>query len=336
MPADSHISHINRLRLCPNRISHVHNNRDEECELNILGEKIFKMCGQKCRGNTAKHSYHEPGEAMFDEKYFFFFGIILKKFFLFLSHTLFVPHLPLRWELPYNEEMSVRHIFLLIGLFFLVQFVIFSYLVHKDLFTTMDFNTTVRLQDKMSERVINEFSVLSDVGKFEVVSIVLLAIFVFAKRIRAGIAAAVFYFGLHMVEIFGKFFVAHPPPPEFMLKTEQMLNLPQFHVRSEFSYPSGHSARALFLAVILLTLLWQTKRFSMPIKLGLTALIVGYVGFMLVSRVYLGEHWTTDVIGGTILGLACGFGAAMFLVHHNAKSNKHALPKFKIEVKRVE
>ena len=75
-------------------------------------------------------------------------------------------------------------------------------------------------------------------------------------------------------------------------------------------------------------------------KVVLTVLLVGYDITMLVSRVYLGEHWTSDVIGGTILGSALGLFMGVFLtdkstVSHEGKK-KSFFPKYKIEIKRVE
>jgi undecaprenyl-diphosphatase len=236
--------------------------------------------------------------------------------------------------------MSAKQIFFIAGAFFLIQFVIFSYLVHEDLFTTLDFNTTVRLQDKIPTNLINEFSFFSDFGKFEITTIVLAVIFLFARRLKAGIAALGLYVSFHLIELFGKFFVNHPPPPEFMLKTEHIFSMGDFHVRSEYSYPSGHSGRAIFISIILLILLWQTKRLPLVAKLIMSCVILGYDIVMLVSRVYLGEHWTTDVVGGTILGAACGLFVGMFLAkneHKAVKEEKKSLfPKYKLELKRVE
>lgn len=236
--------------------------------------------------------------------------------------------------------MSLKHIFLLVSLFFFVQFLLFSYLVHEDLFTTFDFNTTVKLQDKIPLSFDNEFSLLSDVGKFQITTLVLLALFVFTRRFFAGAIAFGMYVVFHLIEIFGKFYVNHPPPAEFMLRTERILMMPEFHVRSEYSYPSGHSGRTIFISILVLVLLWQSKRIPMPIKFVLSGLIVGFDIAMLVSRVSLGEHWTTDVIGGTLLGAACGFFASMFLVKDSidktSGKKKSLFSKYKVEIKKVE
>jgi undecaprenyl-diphosphatase len=200
------------------------------------------------------------------------------------------------------------------GMALFLLFILFSYLVHKNIFTQLDFNSTVRLQDKIPRRLDDAFSLFSDVGKFEVMSIVLGIICLYlalSKRIIAGVTAGVLYIGFHMIEIYGKFFVDHPPPPQFLLRTKHMIDFPQFHVRSEFSYPSGHSGRTLFIATIVAMLIWRSK---LPVwgKAGIIGVIGGYTTIMVISRVYLGEHWATDVIGGGMLGAAFGIIVTAF------------------------
>lgn len=165
-----------------------------------------------------------------------------------------------------------------------------------------DFDTTVRLQDKIPRRFDDPFSFLSDFGKFEVATIILIILLVVSRKIIFGVVAFGLYGFLHIFELFGKYFVDQHPPPEFLIRTKSIIDFPQFHVRSEFSYPSGHAARAAFLTVIAVYLIWSSKRVKKEYKYALLAAIGIYDFFMFLSRPYLGEHWMTDVIGGVFLG----------------------------------
>lgn len=192
--------------------------------------------------------------------------------------------------------------FLFSGIACFLAFVLFSYLVHRNLFTQFDFNTTVRLQDVMPRRFDEFFSYFSVIGSFEPMAIFLVIVLVIWRKILAGIALLGGFVGFHIFELYGKYVVNHPPPPEFMLRTEKLVDFPQFHVRQEFSYPSGHSGRAIFLAIIILFIVWNSKKLKKEFKYLLTGAVCVYVVIMLASRVYLGEHWTSDLIGGALLG----------------------------------
>lgn len=188
-----------------------------------------------------------------------------------------------------------------LGAFFFLLFAFFSYLVHKNLFIHLDFDTTVHLQDSIPRRFDELFSIFSSIGSFEPMVVLLIIVLVIWRKIVTGISIFVGFVAFHLFEIFGKYFVNHPPPPEFMLRTQRTIQFDQFHVRTEFSYPSGHSGRAIFIGTVLLFIIWKSERFSLPIKVGLTGIITVYILTMLISRIYLGEHWLTDVIGGMLL-----------------------------------
>lgn len=215
--------------------------------------------------------------------------------------------------------MKKLTVFALGGTMF-AAFVGLSYLVDKDLFIRFDFDTTVKLQDNIPPRFDFYLSILSLIGSFEVASLLLIGILLIRRKIAEGFFILSAFVGFHAFEIYGKLFVEHLPPPEFMIRTEKLLEFPQFYVRAEYSYPSGHAGRAAFISMFLFLIIGQTKKLSKLQKLILFTLIAAYDMGMAVSRVSLGEHWATDVMGGVLLGASLSLLASLVYVGKRKQS----------------
>ncbi len=140
-------------------------------------------------------------------------------------------------------------------------------------------------------------SILVFLGDAEVmIPCVLLAGLLLWRRDRhRGVSAVALALGLAGVSVLAvalKHLVPYPGPPDALQRHVFRMGV---GVPSPFSFPSGHTMRTVFFAG---TALRRT-----PIAAG--ALAVG----MMAALVYLGDHWTADVLGGLCLSWACVEGA---------------------------
>lgn len=156
------------------------------------------------------------------------------------------------------------------------------------------------------------------IGEFGLsVMVCALILFIVKKTRVAGFDMAVgIIFNLLIVNVILKFAVNRSRP---WTEYEEFIGFyKQFGIRqpTDSSFPSGHTAICFCGAVSLL--------FSYKVK-ALPAIIIAFL--VAVSRIYLCLHYPTDVLGGAIIGAACGIGG-----HYAAKGilafMRKKFPKF--------
>jgi membrane-associated phospholipid phosphatase len=108
---------------------------------------------------------------------------------------------------------------------------------------------------------------------------------------RGAAALALAVLGTQAAVAIGKALITRPRPPDEVAILDP----------SGWSFPSGHSASAVALYLMLAlvaTSLWR-GRLRPAVAFGAAGTIVALVGL---SRVYLGAHYPTDVLAGWLVG----------------------------------
>jgi undecaprenyl-diphosphatase len=98
-----------------------------------------------------------------------------------------------------------------------------------------------------------------------------------------------------------KLLFQHPRP------TEAIIAIPD-----SYSFPSGHAVAASALYITLALIAAQNERRQRPRRI-IVATGVSIAVLVAWSRVYLGVHYFSDVIGGLLLGVAGSVAAAVVL-----------------------
>ena len=179
-----------------------------------------------------------------------------------------------------------------------LAFVVLSVLVAQGATQTVDRQILDLAQSLASYPFDVVASLVTLLGEFEITGTVALALALVGWR-RDGIRGLVpllLFVGVAL-EVGLKYCLPHPTPPSEFMRGLQFL--PSLQIAPPYSFPSGHVLRTTFLVALIGE---RRPRW----RACCWALVVAMAG----TRLYLNEHWLSDVVGGLLLGLMLAAVAA--------------------------
>ena len=196
--------------------------------------------------------------------------------------------------------MKNKQTFLTKGSFALLLFVILGYVVkfYPEQLQTLDSSVQTAIRGDLPETLTLIFRGITRLIDLPVViswAIILVAIF-YLKKWKSESLLVAGNLSLAGILIVSLKHLYQRPRPDILHLVEE----------KGFSFPSGHSLAVTLLIGSLIIILGQRVK-STRLKLPLQSLLGIYLVSVLVSRVYLGVHYPSDVLASLCLGLGILF-----------------------------
>lgn len=162
----------------------------------------------------------------------------------------------------------------------------------KEIISYDEWAYRILVQNLRSDYLTSIMIVITNFASGWVLGTIALLLFVFLKNKRKGLCATINLLLITLVNLILKMIIQRPRPSGFNIIIE-----------SGYSFPSGHSmvSTAFYGFLIYLTYKNVKNKIVRNVVCVLLFLLILLIG---ISRVYLGVHYASDVIGGFLISVS--------------------------------
>ena len=191
-----------------------------------------------------------------------------------------------------KKILKENYLYLIIIILLIITFLIIKNTNIYNKIVDIDYTVIEFIGNHVDKRLTAVFNSLTNFGDWYIPTIIIVCILLFIKNKWYFTLITGSYTISGLVVLISKLLVRRPRP------LVALIDIPK-----SYSFPSGHTLTSILFYMVLWYLLTKnTNRFNKAVFFSLFILLAILVGF---SRIYLGVHFFSDVIGGLILSIPC-------------------------------
>ncbi|MFD0763747.1 phosphatase PAP2 family protein [Mucilaginibacter lutimaris] len=211
-----------------------------------------------------------------------------------------------------------RHILLLVIALITVGFISLSFLVALYPSMPIDLKVSQEIQEHQNGFIDGLMYFISTPGYMpeSVIIVATTSLLLFLFKYKKAALFTLITGAAGLVSTIVKALVNRPRPSKDLVRI--------FKETAQQSFPSGHVLFYVVYFGFMVLLMLQLERIPKWLKFTVIPISLFFIFGIPISRIYLGAHWFTDVLGGFLLGLPCLYLVAWLYLRKPA--NKQEAP----------
>lgn len=187
------------------------------------------------------------------------------------------------------KEFINKYLIWIVLILCLFLFLYIIKLINADSISTFDSFIYNHVKKLINPNTTNFFKIVTEFGNYTVMIPIIIIFYLFNKDKSFNK-----YFTINLISVFLSNFIV-----KSIIRRDRPIDI-NLIIENGFSFPSGHSMVSFAFYGFIIYYLYHTD-LKKPVKYGLMTLLGFIILLIGLSRIYLGVHYASDVIGGFLL-----------------------------------